>query len=101
MDATLHLPGITEHTIKTDRLTVAYLTAGTGDVPIVLVHGNCASSLFFQDFMLALAATGRYTVYAPDMRGYGESDALPVDATRCLKDFSDDVDAFFVGLNLL
>src|SRR5918911_1951731 len=47
MDTTLLLPGITQRTIKTDRLTVAYLTTGAGEIPIVLVHGNCSSSLFF------------------------------------------------------
>src|SRR5437868_13818657 len=100
MSVTLLLPGIIQQTVKTDRLTVAYLTAGTGDVPIVLVHGNCSSSLFFQDFMLALAATGRYTSYAPDMRGYGESETLPVDATRGVRDFSDDLASFAQALGL-
>ncbi len=100
MSTTLLLPGVTQQTVKTDRLTMAYLSAGTGDVPIVLVHGNCSSSLFFQDFMLALAATRRYTVYAPDMRGYGESETLPVDATRGVRDFSDDLDAFVRALGL-
>src|SRR5437588_9018833 len=94
MSATLLLPGITQQTVKTDRLTVAYLTAGSGDIPVVLVHGNCSSSHFFQDFMLALAATGHYIVYAPDMRGYGDSEVLPVDGTRGMRDFSDDLAAF-------
>ena len=94
------LPGITQKKVKTDRLEVAYLTAGTGSILIVLVHGNCSSSHFFQDFMLALAATGHYIVYAPDMRGYGESETLPVDATRGVRDFSDDLDAFVRALGL-
>ncbi len=50
--------------------------------------------------MLALAATGRYTIYAPDMRGYGDSETLPVDATRGVRDFSDDLDSFARGLGL-
>jgi pimeloyl-ACP methyl ester carboxylesterase len=100
MSSTLLLAGINQLKVKTNRLEVAYLEAGTGDIPIVLVHGNCASSLFFQDFMLALAATNRYTVYAPDMRGYGDSEALPVDATRGVRDFSDDLDAFVQALGL-
>lgn len=79
---------------KTNRLEIAYLEAGNGNIPIVLIHGNCASSLFFQDFMLALAATGAYTVYAPDMRGFGDSEVLDVDATRGVRDFSDDLEAF-------
>ena len=99
--STAHLlPGITQDKVKTDRLDFAYLEAGTGNTPIVLVHGNCSSSLFFQDFMLALAATGRYTVCAPDMRGYGDSEVLPVDGTRGVRDFSDDLAAFVRALSL-
>ncbi len=100
MRATELLAGLEQHKIKTDRLEVAYLGAGAGSMPIVLVHGNCSSSLFFQDFMLALADTGRYKVYAPDMRGYGDSEALPLDATRGVSDFSDDLAAFVQALGL-
>src|SRR2546422_2490444 len=96
----LLLPGITQLKIKTTRLEMAYLEAGRGQTPIVLVHGNCSSSLFFQDFMLSLAATNRYTVYAPDMRGYGDSEALPVDATRGVRDFSDDLATLVNALGL-
>lgn len=94
------LPEIIQHNIQTNRLEVAYLEADAGNIPLVLVHGNCSSSLFFQDFMLAVAATGRYTVYAPDMRGYGDSEGLRVDATRGVRDFSDDLDAFARVLHL-
>lgn len=97
------LPGITQRKVRTGRLEVAYLEAGEGGkgaTPIVLVHGNCSSSHFFQDFMLALAATGRYKIYAPDMRGYGDSETLPVDATRGLRDYGDDVAAFVQALEL-
>ncbi|MBE3561227.1 MAG: alpha/beta hydrolase [Ktedonobacteraceae bacterium] len=100
METTLILPGITQQRIATERLTVAYLTAGSGTTPVVLLHGNCSSSLFFQDFMLALAAHGRYIIYAPDMRGYGDSEALPVDAERGMRDFSDDLAAFVQALKL-
>lgn len=50
--------------------------------------------------MLSLAANGRYTVYAPDMRGYGDSEVLPVDGTRGVRDFSDDLEAFVQALDL-
>src|SRR6266567_4043903 len=73
MDITPLLAGISQKKIKTGRLEVAYLETGTGETPIVLVHGNTSSSLFFQDFMLALAATNRYTIYAPDMFGFGDT----------------------------
>jgi len=94
------LPGLTQTSLTTERLEVAYLTAGTGDTPVVLVHGNCSSSGFFQDFMLDLAATSNYKIYAPDMRGYGDSEALPVDARRGVQDFSDDLAAFVKALGL-
>ena len=100
MDSTQLLSGITQHKVQTDRLEVAYIEAGAGSTPLVLVHGNCSSSLFFQDFMLALATTGRYKVYAIDLRGYGDSEVSPVDATRGLRDFSDDLDAFARALRL-
>lgn len=94
------LPGITQRKVRTNRLEVAYLEAGEGATPIVLVHGNCSSSHFFQDFMLALIASGRYKVYAPDMRGYGDSETLPVDATRGLRDYGDDLAAFVQALGI-
>jgi len=94
------LPGITQKKVKTDRLEVAYLEAGTGNIPLVLVHGNCSSSHYFQDFMLALAAKAIYTVYAPDMRGYGDSEVLSVDATGGMRDFSNDLNAFVQSLDL-
>ncbi|QBD83703.1 alpha/beta hydrolase [Ktedonosporobacter rubrisoli] len=93
-------PGISSRSIQTARLEIAYLQAGTGNIPLVLIHGNCSSSLFFQSFMQALSATGRYIIYAPDMRGYGESAGAPVDATRGLRDFSDDIQAFVQALGL-
>lgn len=94
------LPGISQHTIHTSRLEMAYLLAGEGAEPLVLVHGNCSSSHFFQDFMLALAATGRYTIYAPDMRGYGLSETLPTDGSRGVRDYSDDLAALVKVLDL-
>lgn len=93
-------PGINQSRVKTNRLEIAYLEAGSGNTPIVLVHGNCSSSLFFEDFMLALAGTGSYNVYAPDMRGYGDTETLPVDATRAMSDYSDDLYVFVQTLGL-
>ncbi len=94
------LAGITQHTVHTERLEMAYLLAGEGEIPVILVHGNCSSSHFFQDMMLALAAQGRYTIYAPDMRGYGDSETLSVDATRGVCDYSDDLTSLVQVLGL-
>jgi pimeloyl-ACP methyl ester carboxylesterase len=100
LDTTQLLPGITQHKVKTDRIETAYLEAGAGSTPIVLVQGNTSSSLFFQDFMLALAATNRYKIYAPDMRGFSDSQALPINATRGMRDFSDDLSSLVQALGL-
>jgi pimeloyl-ACP methyl ester carboxylesterase len=50
-----------------------YQKAGTGDMPLVLVHGFGASSFSWRENLDALAQAG-FTVYAPDMRGFGLSD---------------------------
>jgi pimeloyl-ACP methyl ester carboxylesterase len=50
-----------------------YQKAGTGDVPIVLVHGFGASSFSWRNNLNPIAEAG-FTVYAPDMRGFGLSD---------------------------
>ena len=100
MSAPQLFTGITQHTVQTSRLHMAYLKAGAGQIPLLLIHGNCSSSLFFQDFMLALSNTTRYTIYALDMRGYGNSETLPVDATRAMRDYSDDIASFVQALDL-
>ncbi|MGM1028472.1 MAG: alpha/beta fold hydrolase [Actinomycetota bacterium] len=94
------LAGIDQTFVETDRLRASVLShGGQGDgsgTPIVLVHGNVSSSLFFQPLMLALP---RPTV-AIDLRGFGDSATLPVDATRGLRDFSDDVASVLDALGL-
>src|SRR5690349_19568428 len=61
--------------------------------PVLLIHGNCSSALFWEPLVRGLPETWR--IVMPDLRGYGESDPLPVDATRGLRDFADDVAALF------
>ena len=53
-DQTL-LPGITAERVPTSRLTMAVLSAnGRAGHPVLFVHGNVSSSLFWQPTMLAL-----------------------------------------------
>lgn len=83
------LPGIVAHSIRSPRLTANVLEReGTGD-PVVFIHGNVSSAQFYMPTMLALPAGIR--ALAIDLRGFGDSETLPVDATRGLRDFSDDV----------
>lgn len=92
------LDGITASDVATPRLRARVLERpGEGDGPtLVLVHGNVSSSLFFQPLMLALPREVR--ALAVDLRGFGESETLPVDATRGLRDYADDVASVLDGL---
>jgi len=94
------LPGIITKRVPTSRLTVNVLSvAGRGDGPAVLfVHGNVSSSLFWQPMMLALPES--YRPLAIDMRGFGDTDPEPVDATRGLRDYADDLAAVIHTLGL-
>ncbi len=86
------LQGITARDVTTPRLTARVLErASDGDAAatLVLIHGNVSSSLFFEPLMLGLPPSVR--ALAIDLRGFGESETLPVDGTRGVRDFSDDV----------
>lgn len=92
MGGTVLVPGVTRQRVRTPRLAVNVLgTERTAGEPVVFVHGNVSSALFWQHTMLALPE--RYRPLAVDLRGFGGSDTQPVDATRGLRDFADDVAA--------
>ncbi|MDB4896470.1 MAG: alpha/beta hydrolase [Firmicutes bacterium] len=52
-----------------------YRQAGNGGPAVVLMHGNPTHSLLWEPIMPALAA--QYTVIAPDLLGYGQSQLAP------------------------
>jgi pimeloyl-ACP methyl ester carboxylesterase len=83
------LPGIDASDVRTDRLMAHVVERAGGGQTVVFVHGNVSSSLFFQPLMLGLPDGIR--ALAVDLRGFGDSETLPVDAARGLRDFSDDV----------
>ena len=95
----LLLPGITARRVPTSRLTVNVLDddRASGE-PVLFVHGNVSSSLFFQTTLLALPP--EYRGLAVDLRGFGDTDPEKVDATRGLSDFADDVAALADALEL-
>ena len=77
--------------IQTARLEMNVLTAGQSSAePVVLLHGNVSSARFWEETMQVLAGQGAYVI-APYQRGYGDTQALPIDATRGLRDWSDDL----------
>ncbi|GFJ81815.1 alpha/beta hydrolase [Phytohabitans houttuyneae] len=93
------LPGLSARRVPTARLIVNLLAVdGRTGPPVLFVHGNVSSSLFWQPTMLALPE--RYRPLALDLRGFGDTDAAPVDATRGLRDFADDVAALVQALDL-
>jgi pimeloyl-ACP methyl ester carboxylesterase len=85
--------------VQTARLRTGVRLAGDPTAPaVVLIHGNVSSSVFFVHLITELARD-RYVV-APDFRGYGDSERLPIDATRGMADLSDDVAALLDELGL-
>ncbi|MFJ6378620.1 alpha/beta fold hydrolase [Kitasatospora sp. NPDC092039] len=90
---------IIERPVVTDRLTVnhAEIEGRTGE-PVVLVHGNVSSGVFWHPTMTALPE--RYRPLAPDLRGFGGTEPLPVDATRGLRDHSEDLLSYLRTLDL-
>jgi pimeloyl-ACP methyl ester carboxylesterase len=96
--------GISSRIIDTPRVAVGILEregddpATAPDHTVVLVHGNVSSALFWQEIMQDLPSDLR--VIAIDLRGFGASEHAPVDATRGLRDYSDDVFATLEALGL-
>lgn len=86
-------------TVETMRLgTHCALGGEDGGVPVLFVHGNVSSSVFWEDTLDALP--GGYRGIAPDLRGFGRSETKPLDATRGVSDFADDLHALFEALGL-
>lgn len=95
--------GIQAHRVESARYVAGVLERPATDAAaptatVVFVHGNVSSSHFYQPSMLALPADVR--ALAIDLRGFGDSETKPVDATRGLSDFADDVRAVLDALEL-
>ncbi|MBL5973364.1 MAG: alpha/beta fold hydrolase [Candidatus Leucobacter sulfamidivorax] len=104
MSQSFVFPGISQRIVETPRLRTGVLER-VGDDPetsaertVVLVHGNVSSALFWQQLMLELPRELR--VIAVDLRGFGASESKPVDATRGVRDFSDDLAAVLEALGI-
>nr|WP_277602399.1 alpha/beta hydrolase [Parahaliea mediterranea] len=75
------------------------LGSGAADgEPVLFVHGNFSSSTYFEELMLAMPAS--YRCLAVDLRGYGDTEDRPIDATRGARDWADDLDALLRALAL-
>ncbi|MDR1894999.1 MAG: alpha/beta hydrolase [Spirochaetales bacterium] len=75
---------------------LAYRRGGTGGETVLLIHGNMSSSVHWQTTMERLES--RWTVFAPDMRGFGDSTyQAPFDS---LKDLALDMGLFCDALGI-
>ncbi len=95
------LAGMTAQVHPTSRLAIHTLTrpaTGGGGAPVVFLHGNASAARFWEETMIALPA--RFSAIAPDLRGFGRTEARPIDATRGLRDFSDDLHALVTETDL-
>jgi pimeloyl-ACP methyl ester carboxylesterase len=87
------------HDVATGRLRMHLIEAGPENgVPVVLLHGNLSTGRFYEH--LFERAPARYRVLAPDMRGFGDTERVPIDATRGLRDWADDTAALLDALRI-
>src|SRR4051795_11515110 len=85
--------------VDTDRLGMQVYESGPEDgIPVVLIHGNLSTGRFYEH--LFDGAPEPYRLIAPDMRGFGDSERKPLDATRGLRDWADDTRALLATLEI-
>ena len=87
-------------TLNVEGLEIFYREAGPEGAPtILLLHGFPSSSHMFRNLIPLLA--GEYHVVAPDLPGYGESSAPPVNGFEySFEQFATVTDKFVEKLNL-
>jgi pimeloyl-ACP methyl ester carboxylesterase len=77
-------------TLQTRRLrTHCWVEGPEHGEPLLLVHGNLTTGRFWK--AVAERVGDRFRVVAPDLRSFGRTEQRGVDATRGLRDWSDDV----------
>src|SRR3954469_4030203 len=87
------------HDVATARLRMHLVESGPEDgIPVVLIHGNLSTGRFYEH--LLDGAPERYRLLAPDMRGFGDTERVPIDATRGLGDWADDTFALLSALGI-
>jgi pimeloyl-ACP methyl ester carboxylesterase len=82
-------------TTQVDGLDVLYYTAGQGE-PVVVIHGGGGDARTWWRNIDVLAE--KYTVYAPDLPGYGGSE--PLDGHYYIPELSDFIAKFAAKLGL-
>ena len=76
--------------VETPRIKFNVLTCGEPAAEtVVFIHGNLSSSVFWEQTMSALRDD--FFCIAPDLRGFGDTEPLKVDATLGLDDMARDI----------
>ncbi len=86
---------IQSKTIDIGGLDVHYYTAGQGE-PLVVIHGGGGDARTWWDNIMELSK--KYTVYAPDLPGYGGSE--PLNGTYFIPELSEFIERFAGKLGL-
>ncbi|AQA09473.1 alpha/beta fold hydrolase [Streptomyces malaysiensis] len=90
--------GLRTRRVPTERLTVQLTEIRDEGEPVVFLHGNVSTAAFWHSTLPLLP--DRYRPIAPDLRGFGGTDPLPIDATRGLRDHADDLAALLAALGI-
>jgi len=89
--------GLRRHERRAGNFNWAYLDSGGSGEPLVLLHGFGADKDNWN--RLARQLRGRFRIIAPDLPGYGESDA-PLDARYRVQDQAERLHAFLAALGV-
>lgn len=85
--------------VATNRIRSHVLFSGAeSGLPVIFIHGNMSAATYFEELMLGMPA--KYWCIAPDLRGYGDTEDLPIDATRGARDTADDLKSLFEALGI-
>jgi pimeloyl-ACP methyl ester carboxylesterase len=91
----IKMSNIQSKTIKVNGHDVHYYTAGQGE-PLVVIHGGGGDARTWWKNISGLAE--KYTVYAPDLPGYGGSQ--PLDGHYYIPELSEFIGSFAASLGL-
>lgn len=95
----MHLAGIHSTMVTTRRIRSHCLFSGDKNAtPLIFIHGNLSAATYFEELMLGMPA--EYWCIAPDLRGYGDTEDLAIDASRGVGDLSDDLKSLFETLGI-
>jgi pimeloyl-ACP methyl ester carboxylesterase len=83
-------------TIRDKKVEINYFQQGQGDTTILFLHGWCIDKTYWENQIEYFS--GKYSVYAIDLPGFGKSKAERTNWT--IEEYANDVTAFIDTMNL-